>query len=627
VSNALNTFAPQEWKNPEMGLIGQEHLHKKALFRQQVFERCVGDVIDRPKPVEVDYQSRDRPAVFNIRHCNVLEITSLVRTWPQNMSSTVNLGQKLTTNSSVGGFQEAFAKVALNDRLRVNILQAWGSLVRFAQECRNPYTLMYLLATIAFNLDADMELLRTILAFAVFDELRSLPLPVGGDFAHFHSEQSLHMGWLMSLLNNFQVPLPNTDLELLGEYSSAKQRRKWQDQQLVHKMQVERDQTFFAEFLLRQWPSPEPTVQGLEKSLLIDLEKALEAIRPEWSRFFHNMQLLDHIKAVQRVLDKHTSGDEYTPPAHIDSEDKFHVRLRGNEVLDLKQLLLKPVKGLSASSQNGTSSTREQMEARLTEVHGNVFQSNGGFKAKNPDQVQLPFIKDPIAKLQGAYVGQKPGNSSVRHPPISDLQAIIHQLGDSKSSVKQRYAADLDQSLSAFRKVNAQSLVNNSRKEKNANQILWATKIDTIFRSIVSSFDEPGTTSSAQRIYWLKAGNMWPVVNRETLLRALRSASSQSRFGSGMREKLIEMGVMITEYQRQIRLKELWFRKETARHTEELVNEGHQNWSPAEHPDWLLLEIESNMMIRPVQIDVARATIAPATGSNSVLQMNMGQGK
>ena len=48
---------------------------------------------------------------------------------------------------------------------------------------------------------------------------------------------------------------------------------------------------------------------------------------------------------------------------------------------------------------------------------------------------------------------------------------------------------------------------------------------------------------------------------------------------------------------------------------------------PFENPDWLLLEIDGNILIRRDQVDVALATISPDSRSNSVLQMNMGQGE
>ena len=60
---------------------------------------------------------------------------------------------------------------------------------------------------------------------------------------------------------------------------------------------------------------------------------------------------------------------------------------------------------------------------------------------------------------------------------------------------------------------------------------------------------------------------------------------------------------------------------------EEQENLGHSNWKPQDRPDWLLLEIDSNILIRPGQVEVTRAMISPESGSNSVLQMNMGQGR
>ena len=44
-------------------------------------------------------------------------------------------------------------------------------------------------------------------------------------------------------------------------------------------------------------------------------------------------------------------------------------------------------------------------------------------------------------------------------------------------------------------------------------------------------------------------------------------------------------------------------------------------------PDWLLLEIDSDILIRWEQVDVAHAIIAPESRKNTVLQLNMGKGK
>ena len=59
----------------------------------------------------------------------------------------------------------------------------------------------------------------------------------------------------------------------------------------------------------------------------------------------------------------------------------------------------------------------------------------------------------------------------------------------------------------------------------------------------------------------------------------------------------------------------------------ELQNAGHENWDPVEFPDWLLLEVEMGILIRPAQRLVASAMIAPPGAHNHVMQLNMGEGK
>ncbi|KAI1118430.1 hypothetical protein F5Y14DRAFT_264197 [Nemania sp. NC0429] len=59
----------------------------------------------------------------------------------------------------------------------------------------------------------------------------------------------------------------------------------------------------------------------------------------------------------------------------------------------------------------------------------------------------------------------------------------------------------------------------------------------------------------------------------------------------------------------------------------ELQNIGHRTWDPLEHPEWLLLEVESSIMIRDVQEQIAAEMVAPRCKRSAVLQLNMGEGK
>lgn len=94
-----------------------------------------------------------------------------------------------------------------------------------------------------------------------------------------------------------------------------------------------------------------------------------------------------------------------------------------------------------------------------------------------------------------------------------------------------------------------------------------------------------------------------------------------------MKELLISYGTLITTLQWLLRLRNETRRGDQQKQLEVLGDKGHENWSPLDFPDWLLLEIDSNMLIRREQIDVANAIISPPSASNSVLQLNMGKGK
>jgi hypothetical protein len=84
---------------------------------------------------------------------------------------------------------------------------------------------------------------------------------------------------------------------------------------------------------------------------------------------------------------------------------------------------------------------------------------------------------------------------------------------------------------------------------------------------------------------------------------------------------------LVTKLQRLLRIHDAERCRDENRLLEEQNSTGHSNWSPMDYPEWLLLEIDNNILIRPVQVEVAKAIISPGSNQNSVLQMNMGKGK
>ncbi|GKT96892.1 hypothetical protein Ct61P_14742 [Colletotrichum tofieldiae] len=86
-----------------------------------------------------------------------------------------------------------------------------------------------------------------------------------------------------------------------------------------------------------------------------------------------------------------------------------------------------------------------------------------------------------------------------------------------------------------------------------------------------------------------------------------------------------EYATAVTQLQRAERMLACW--DDTATLINELRNPGHTNWKPLDHPDTLLLEVESGIMVREIQESIAEKMRDPPSGKNAVLQLNMGEGK
>lgn len=122
----------------------------------------------------------------------------------------------------------------------------------------------------------------------------------------------------------------------------------------------------------------------------------------------------------------------------------------------------------------------------------------------------------------------------------------------------------------------------------------------------------------------LQEGKMLPRMSPKSLLSRI-AENSPVKISLDWKKTLITYGIAITGLHRAERL--LAAAGNPTELLSELQNPGHQDWNPLEHPDWLLLEIENRILIRKERVKIAREMIHPNTGSNSVMQLNMGLGK
>jgi Protein of unknown function (DUF3638) len=650
-SERLRIFTPQaqdaDIHPMELPPAGDIHLNERALVRRQLYERQPESSNSSTQSVDLIYRPRDRATSSNRLYFNVLETVHLLSTWPAYFKTPKNLAMTLSRHGeTIGGYGNPYDKVALSDRLHTDLRAHWGSLVRHVRQQQSRYSLMFLFAPLAFRPNLETDILCALAAFSIFGDLRKLPLPAGDEYVKFRSDRIPQPEDIEKLIQPFKLPPPDDDRDELGAFISAKQLRQLQDERAVWNLRAERDVSFFAKYLLKQWPCIAPDVSSLSTGILINVESAMDVIRPEWRRLCLNKQLSDHLNQVQRILDHRRSDVHFKPVEFVMSGEVFPSRIRGQEVpllsVDLiaKTLVESPVGDTEESTCNRFYGGPFAFQFPL---HSPGLPSRGVQNATNSWPSATTSWRPPSSNFGSAAVRHKtihrsppigPQPTSVaqfkaaeRQLALNGLRMIVDEISGTPSLVRQRYAEDLKQSLQVFegRKTPAQ-LGEPFLQERDLSKS--EAEVSRLFSSLHHCLERerPGCGSSPQRIRWLQHGRLWPAITTVTLLEQLRSTTAPKKFGKGMRQALLKFGIAITKLQREMRLNDYARQQESGRYYDEEINFGHENWRPEDRPDWLLLEIESNLLIRPDQVEVALATIAPASGTNSVLQMNMGQG-
>ncbi|KAL3476021.1 hypothetical protein BJX99DRAFT_258915 [Aspergillus californicus] len=556
-------------------------LEERSLWRRCLLERS--GVLDAllVRPQDVAYVAQDRWSSSK-RTTNVREIATVLQCRPSKLHTTRNLAGILQSWPVVGGYDGSIS-VSLDECLNGELGPEWGGLIRLCLGCRqdNSAKALFQLGLRAFAKGARMTVLMAILAFALFDDLQRLVYPSHPSFVDFQVGEEPSADTILSQTLPFCKPY------------RASRRGKVQLSEGEHLSRCSDECHAFADHILRQWPCSTPTIDDF-RFLYLDIDTALGPISSEWLRMYTNLQLSNQLKHIQAVLDQRSApanGLVIEPPS-ADSQTWTDRIIHDYSVPAIRELLVK------CGSRVGAN-----------------------YDVKMIDQWMEGKIVPHTASLEEEMSTQ---------PEIAELEHIISQLTSSDCVVESKYGQDLAESIAALK--NVQGKANAALKVHELDfvqEVQWFNQeIKKARMTVDHHFDHitEALSRGEARYPWLKAGNLWPVLTPITILEQLRTASICA-FGPGMKDMLLNYGVEITKLQQLIRMKEALGKRDSEKLCQEYINRGQRTWDPSRYPDWLLLEIDSNMKIRPGQVTVAEEMIAPRSGCNSVLQMNMGQGK
>lgn len=615
VDHAVNNLPP-----PVIPSYGDPHLNIRAWMRWQSTHRVSYFTNPPHEKSDLLYISRDRDSTRKRMYSDVREISWLLRTRPSAIRSERSLAVSLSQCPLIQGYSDHVSKgdkASISERISCDVKQEWGTLVSLARKYRHDkYSLMFIFGPMVYRLsDANMDLVRTVAAFALFDELETIKLPRFALYEHFRVNQCPDEKYLSQLAKPARLPAPHEDLADIPNLS-GKLRRQIDQRKSRHEQKSEEGCEALARHILSAWPCAEPKVVDANewKESLVDTEKALEAIRPEWKRLFENMEFSKHLDEVQQTLNrKYSDEPPDLPPRFLPADHEPLALVRHKNIVPL-------IQGLTSIGTALASSFSTSSDASWPPSHILAPMPSSDYMSK-PSASNALFGGPPSRESfqRHEWAGQARVAAA-----IQELTAIVTPYTASKSRIKQRYGQDLLSSLHAFRaKSTTDTLgaLNHSHflfVEPEALERHFLFKV----RQVTSSLSCDGT---ADKVKWLTYGLLFPIVTPVTLLEQLRSINAVPL--DSVKSSILDLGIYITRVQRQMRLNDLAMKGDRARYVEELENVGHLNWRPDQYPDWLLLEIEADLLIRPGQVDVAMATISPPSDANSVLQMNMGQGK
>ncbi|KUJ21678.1 uncharacterized protein LY89DRAFT_637548 [Mollisia scopiformis] len=464
----------------------------------------------------------------------------------------------------------------------VFLAQHWMPLhhaLRGARSSIDEFRLMIWLSTLGYSTNADMEALQAVASFYTTPEVGLISAPPIISF-------QLDAGTDVKPDELLKIFRPALFVLTRCPEGTLKKKPYEKNNQFVNRRQSEfqRNQdkalNALATALKEQWPCEVPTMPGQEQRKTIDaymnVEQAVQLAKPRFKVWFENRRYLKYLEDISTVLSVQS---------------------------------VKPVPRPSYVKKVPTPSLQSEQYQRFVST-------DTIFSCSAP---QLPQLnKTSITGLVAHYPEAK-----LEVPLLNILLESLEQ--STTSNYEENYAKALRGSLGSLQGFENRlhlQLDRGVRKARLSDYLISCrVHVQQVFDAIICCLASSNNSISMSLAIEV---NQWPRLSPIFLLRQL-NRKRWSGIPSRWQECIIQYGLAFTELHRAERL--LSYADNEMELIRELQNAGHTNWSPFEYPESLLLEVESGIMIREVQEQIAGHMRKPASGANSVMQLNMGEGK
>ncbi|KAJ6561074.1 hypothetical protein DFH09DRAFT_1035925 [Mycena vulgaris] len=529
----------------------------------------------------------------------VAETAALVHQWPTSVNTPDDLWRHFKTWGSFSSEPAAENRID-NPRvwLKGSPSEIWFRLFHLCRASlikdRDQYGLMVALGIFAYRGDMDLEFIRTLLAIAtnaptnLSPAIRAATDSIPMDTFDLASGHTLAEREVREVVTNKCRSVDETDAASLGLTQKCRETPAAWDQRIrsAFHSQMENQCETLTGYIFAHWPLPGAvlTVPAMASLLpdssiylypiveIADLRKGIEAL---FTTKLHNRHMFERVGQLQ-----HTLNTVRGPP---------QTALLASLLPSIPPAAIPPQRHVSLT----LGSLLRRRDRRPTRMRDS---SDSAPQSRNLDLESVAMAGESIQSSQSRQL-------------ISRLERM--QIDGPKS----RYIADLTQCVKAFEVRDPAPPV--SRGDDYEQHSAFSILDDAIQTTL-----SPHTLLE----HLLHQTGQWPSSGPESLVRQLSREAwhvlpeswkiTLSRYAEGLAEKQQRRRIAV--------LSRSGFEGERAR---EVETRGSQGWDPRVYPDWLLVQLDADLLIRPVQASIAQNMMSPDNKKNALMQLNMGEGK
>ncbi|KAK2685062.1 hypothetical protein QWA68_016574 [Fusarium oxysporum] len=451
------------------------------------------------------------------------------------------------------------------------------------QDWLNKFELMVWIATVSYSNQQDSQITQALLMMAQSDSVSAVPLPTEPSY-DLSLGYTIVPGEISGLAESAAFPIassPEASLSRLPDETPQqllKRRKRQFGENRNRAIQS------FSDRVINQWPCAVPrTPQGGKIDTYLRCENIMAKLYPKWSSWYNNLRFKRYLQEIFSRLGKvpiqglklHPQCEKVT--IFSQSRSLGFVSIEDLFCRPMARFALCPIPALNIPLQ--MINRHPGTVRNLADIIDNL-----DFRAKLPyEHRYLDELRQSISSLN-EYV---------------DYELEIGQPARLDCLLRRNLKRCVDHATGVY---------------QNLLRIMIGTNLtrkpDILVLELLQSI--------------LTYSRYLPRVTPLLLLQQLRP-SRFSCLSETWKVAIIEYATTITAAQRAKRLVRLQSSHVDLLH--ELQNPGHETWDVQNHPEWLLLECESEIMIRNVQQQIAQKMISPPENENALMQLNMGEDK